>query len=128
MIIVSNILSIHKKYKADLCQFIQLVNMGGKTEEFVCDECGKSFSNYSYLNKHKKDVHVEVNPEHLQCPKCQQVFKSLRNFWSHIISVHESEQQRVISDSKKVPEEGESTTTSSKKSRKRQKETDLEVC
>ncbi|CAL8126110.1 unnamed protein product [Orchesella dallaii] len=56
----------------------------------VCDFCGKGFANETYVNKHKKDVHTEVNQEHQQCPKCPKSFNNMRRFWNHVILVHEA--------------------------------------
>lgn len=44
-------------------------------ESYICDVCGLNFSCRTYLIKHYKKVHAEVNPEHQQCPKCSMVFK-----------------------------------------------------
>ncbi|CAL8134436.1 unnamed protein product [Orchesella dallaii] len=71
--------------------------------EAICDICGKGFSSEAYVNRHKKSVHqkTNLNEEHQQCPKCPKRFNDMKNFWQHIVLVHEGK-----GDGNDVNEEG----------------------
>lgn len=49
-----------------------------KSSQYSCDACNESFTNLRLLDKHKKDVHDEIEEEStpldLECPVCFRSF------------------------------------------------------
>jgi Zinc finger, C2H2 type/C2H2-type zinc finger len=56
-----------------------------KTEQAVCEQCGKTFSNNYYLNSHTKTVHDKTVHA---CSKCNKLFKNRKNLTDHFKTFH----------------------------------------
>ena len=103
---------VHKATKDEECRkcgiFVEYLSYHEKlvhydrkvgNEKVACEICGKVFSHKSFLYRHQKKVHMNLN---LPCDKCAKTFKSSFALYQHNKRIHEERQEWTCEYCQKV--------------------------